>query len=149
MRRQLIGLFALAIGVATQPATACSIALTAAGTLALSGDATRLDSTVSGGAGAVLTLLNLNLSKATITVSAPSLNSYPPGFNPGAATTSVAYVGGGLLTGVNQGYTASGSTFELPALLSVASILTVHNRVVSTVGFSTGTYQTRTVITCS
>ena len=135
--------------VCALPAAACTLALSTGGTLALSGDASRLDSTVAGGSGAAVTILNLALSPATITVSAPTLQAYPGGFDPGGATLQVAYTGGGLLSGVNRSFTSAPSNFQVPALLGVATLLTVHNRIQTTIGFATGTYQTSTVITCS
>jgi hypothetical protein len=140
---------ALALGVCACPALSCSLALSTGGTLALSGDASRLDSTVAGGSGAVVTILNLDLGAATITVAAPTLHAYPGGFNPGTSSVTVAYAGGGLLNGVSQGFTPNQTQFQVPALLGVATALTVHNRLETGTGFSTGTYMTRTVITCS
>lgn len=134
---------------AALPAAACTLTLTTGGTLALSADATRMDSTVTGGAGAVITILNVDITPATISVAAPVLQAYPGGFDPGSATLQVAYAGGGLLSSVTKAFTSSPSNFQVPALLGVATILTVQNRIQTTAGFSTGTYQTSTVITCS
>ena len=64
-------LLGLALLIEADDAAACSLALSTGGTLALSGDATRLASTEPGGVGATFTVLNLSLGAATVTVSAP------------------------------------------------------------------------------
>lgn len=130
-------------------ASACSLALGTGGTLALSGDATRLASTEPGGIAATFTVLNLSLTAATVTVSAPQWVGYPAGFNVGAAQLAVAYTGSGVLGGVSQGYTGGNTQFNVPGLLSLAVLITVNNRISSAGGFASGTYSTRTVVTCS
>ncbi|HZY69100.1 MAG TPA: hypothetical protein VFE52_10950, partial [Devosia sp.] len=96
-------LAALALLVSTASAGACELALGLGGTLALSADATRLGSDEVGGAAKLLTIANVGLQSATVTVSAPTLNEYPSGFDASAALVSVSY--SGLLSGVQQAYT--------------------------------------------
>jgi hypothetical protein len=130
------------------PAAACALALGTPGTLALSADGTRLASS-EGGVAATFTVLNLALDNATVTVSAPQIVQSPTGFNLGAASAEVAYSGAGLLGSVRQAYTASQTSFDVPGLLSVAALMRIDNRIVSAAGFAAGSYQTRTVVTCS
>ena len=131
------------------PALGCSLALGTAGTLALSADGTRLESTAPGGGAASFTLLNLSLSAATVTVAAPQWVSYPAGFGVGSASLAVAYSGSGVLGSVTQDYTGGATQFTVPGLLSLAVIMTINNRITRAAGFMAGTYQTRTVVTCS
>lgn len=137
-----------AVLFAASPAAACSLSLGVGGALGLSADGLRYGSGEAGGVAKTLTILNLGLSAATITVEAPGLTAWPSGFNAGSALVEVAYAGGGVLSGVNQPYTRDASQFQVPALLSVATLLTLHNRIVSTAGFASGSYQTRTIVTC-
>ncbi len=139
----------LALLIGTGDASACSLSLGTGGTLALSGDATRLASTEPGGIAATFTVLNLSLGAATATVSPPQWVAYPPGFNVGAAQLAVAYTGSGLLAGVSQGYTGGSTQFNVPGLLSLAVVMSVNNRISSAGGFASGTYSTRTTVTCS
>jgi hypothetical protein len=134
--------------LAAGPAAACSLSLGVGGALGLSADGLRYGSGEAGGVARTLTILNLGLGAATITVEAPALAAWPNGFNAGSALVEVAYAGGGLLSGVTQPYTSGASQFEVPALLSVATILTLNNRITSTAGFASGSYQTRTIVTC-
>jgi hypothetical protein len=130
-----------------QPARACAIALGTGGTLALSADGTRLGSGEGGVAG-TFTVVNLISPAATLTVSPPVLVTAPPGFDSGGAQLQAAYFGAGLLSTVSQDYTAAPSSFVVAANLGL-SVVTLNNRIVSATGFASGTYQTRTVITCS
>ena len=139
----LAGLLLLA---GTLPAPACSLALGLGGTLALSADATRLASDEVGGVAKTVTIANLTLAGATITVAAPTLYEYPAGFNASGAVVAVSY--SSLLSGAQHAYTSGASSFPIAAL-TVATILTVNSRVTSSSGFASGTYRTRTVLTCS
>lgn len=137
----------LCAALAAAPASACALALGTPGTLALSTDGTRFGSG-EGGVPATFTVVNLLQPAATVTVAAPTLVTSPGGFNSGAAQLQVAYSGAGGLSGVNQGYTSSQTSFGVPANLGL-TVLTLNNRILSSSGFAPGTYQTRTVITCS
>lgn len=131
------------------PAAACTLTLNTGGTLALSADATRFGSDEAGGIPATFTVLNLSLGEATVTVDPRPLDVYPSGFDAGATRVYAAYSGVGLLAGVNRAYVSHPTSFKVPGLLSLAVIMTVNNRITSSKGFASGTYQTRTVITCS
>lgn len=144
--RLLLAAVLIALAV---PALGCSLTLGTGGTLALSADGTRLESTVAGGVAATFTVLNLSLSEATVTVSPPQWVSYPAGFGIGAASLAVAYSGSGVLGGVAQGYTSAQTQFTVPGLLSLAVLMSINNRISNAAGFAAGTYQTRTVVTCS
>lgn len=144
-----LNLLALALAACLAgPAPACSLTLKTAGTLALSADGTRLESTAPGGVAATFTVLNLSLGAATVTVT-PQWVSYPAGFGIGSASLAVAYSGTGLLGSVAQAYTTGQTQFEVPGLLSLAVVMTLNNRITRAAGFAAGTYQTRTVVTCS
>lgn len=147
--RRAVLLAALLGGAAPQQSLGCSLAITLGGTLKLSADGSRLGSDEPGGAGATLTIVNLGLGSANLQISAPMLVAQPSGFNAGGAVLEMAYAGGGLLAGRSRGYAPQPASFSVPALLSVATILTVHNRINSSSGFAAGTYQTKTVVTCS
>ena len=67
---QLRLLLAALLVVPAFPALGCSLTLGTAGTLALSADGTRLESTVAGGVAATFTVLNLSLGEATVTSNA-------------------------------------------------------------------------------
>lgn len=140
-------LAAFCAALAAGQASACTLALGTNGTLALSSDGTRFGSG-EGGVAATFTVLNLLSPAATVTVSPPTLVTSPSGFNAGSAQLQVAYSGAGLLSSVSQGYTSSQTGFAVAANLALTT-LTVNNRIVSSSGFASGTYQTRTVITCS
>ena len=146
---QLRLLLAALLVVPAFPALGCSLTLGTAGTLALSADGTRLESTVAGGVAATFTVLNLSLGEATVTVSPPQWVSYPVGFGIGGASLAVAYSGTGVLGGVAQGYTTGQTQFSVPGLLSLAVLMSINNRISNAAGFAAGTYQTRTVVTCS
>jgi hypothetical protein len=146
---QLGLVLAAVLATAVSPVLGCTLSLGTAGTLALSSDGTRLESSVAGGVAATFTVVNLSLGTATVTVSPPQLVAYPAGFGVGSASLAVAYSGSGVLGSVNQGYTGSTTQFSVPGLLSLAVLMNVDNRISNTAGFAAGTYQTRTVVTCS
>ena len=146
LRTLPLGLLAWAAGLA--PAAACSLALGVGGTLALSADGARLGSDEAGGRAATFIVANLLGSAATLTVSPPVIASSPPGFNVGTARLFVAYSGVGLLASARQSYTSAQTAFGVPRGLAAVT-MTVNNRVANVSGFASGTYQTRTVVTCS
>lgn len=141
-------ILAAALPLLATPAAAasCTLALSAPGVLALSGDATRFASTEVGGAPATVAIGSIGTN--TVTISAPTLTAYPPGFDPGSASLSLSYQGTGVLAGISQPYTSQPSSFEVPGLLGTV-ILNLNNRITASAGFSAGEYRTRTVLTCS
>jgi hypothetical protein len=132
--------------VPAAPAAGCSLVLGLGGTLALSPDATRLASDEAGGLAKTVTIANLTLEDATISVGAPTLYEHPAGFDAPGASVAISY--SSLLSGGLHAYTSGASSFSIGAL-TVATILTVHSRITSPAGFAAGTYRTRTVLTCS
>jgi hypothetical protein len=135
-----------------QPASACGIAINTGGVLAPSSDYTRFASSETGGVAASFTVSNtLFGGDFRVTVAPPVLISPPPdGFNTGTAQYAVSYTGVGLLNYVSQPYTTGSSHFDVSGLLgALAVVMTLHNRISNSSGIASGTYQTRTVITCS
>ncbi len=121
----------------------CTLTLTTPGTLKLSADGTTLGSEQSGGVPAVLSIISVGTN--TVTVAAPTLTSSPGGYDPTGQQLEVSYSGLSGLSGVNQSFTPDSSNFPV----SVVAALQVHNHVINTHGFATGTYTTQTVVTCA
>jgi hypothetical protein len=147
LRRSAI-LMLLPLALAAGPAQAgiCTLLVLTPGTLALSPDGTRLGSTETGGIAATMTVTSIGSS--TLTVGAPAVIQAPAGHATGSDLVEVAYVGAGLLAGANQSYTAAQTAVAVPNIVS-AVVLTINNRITNMTGFKAGTYQTRTVVTCS
>jgi hypothetical protein len=148
MQLRTLCLSALAGIALTTPSTAgiCVLTLDTTGVLKLSGDGYRLGSQEAGGVSGVVIIGSIGAS--TVTVGAPTLTQWPAGYSPAGLSLEVAYRGDGVINGVNQGYTTSQTNFGVPNLINTVA-LTIDNRAVTTTGFETGTYQTRTVVTCS
>ena len=146
---QLIAACATAL-LLTTPADACSLAVSTPGLLGLSMDGTQLSSDATGGVASVMSLSDLNvLSSTTITVSPPTLQTYPAGFAAGAVTGESAFAATWLLTGTSRPYSTTDQSFSVPGVLNLAVVLTLNNRITSTGGFKQGSYSTQTVVTCS
>lgn len=148
---QLKALFlpvALAGIALTTPSAAgiCVLTLDTSGALGLSGDGYRLGSQETGGASGIVLIGSIGSS--TVTVSAPTLTQWPAGYNPAGLSLEVSYHGSGVISSVTQGYTTSQSNFNVPNLINTVA-LTLENRAVTATGFASGTYKTRTVVTCS
>ena len=141
-------LIALLLMLAVSPAEAgiCSLVVLTPGTLALSGDGNQIGSEEAGGISATMSVGSIGAS--TMTVSAPTVIQSPPGHNAGSDLVEVAYQGSGVLSSTSQPYTAAQTQVSIPNLIGV-EVFTIDNRVTNTTGFEAGTYQTRTVITCS
>lgn len=118
------------------------------GTLALAGNNTDL-STEGGGSPASFTVVNTDIFGATVTVGAPQWTQWPAAFSLASAQNQIAYVGTGVLGSVNQAYTASQTSFAVPGLLSLATLVTINNKLSNATGFRQGTYSTKTTVTCS
>ncbi len=149
MRTLSMGLFvALAM---SSPAPACSLAVGTPGTLALDVGGTALASNIGVGLPATATVIVPILQGVTVEVAGPTRVQSPGGYNPSAESVQVAYTANALLGQVaSQGFTASTTSF--PAAAGVLSALTIslslHNRILNANGFASGSYMTRTVITC-
>jgi hypothetical protein len=148
LRARIAALAALAAIAVTTPSAAgiCVLTLDTAGTLKLSGDGYRLGSQEAGGISGIVLIGSIGAS--TVTVSAPTLTQWPAGYNPAGLALEVAYRGTGVISSVNQGYTTGQTNFNVPNLINTVA-LTLDNRAVTATGFAAGTYQTRTVVTCS
>jgi hypothetical protein len=147
LTRRAAPLSVLLFLLAANPAQAlCSLVVLTPGTLGLSADGDRIGSQETGGLPATITVGSVGAS--TLTVAAPTVIQSPAGHNTGADLVEVAYQGAGLLAAVSQGYTSVQTQNAIPNLIGVVAV-TFHNRVTNSSGFEPGTYQTRTVVTCS
>jgi hypothetical protein len=127
-------------------ANTCSLALSTPGILALSSDGTKLGSDQIGGLGAIV--LVVSIGSNTITVGTPAWTSQPSGYANSGEQMQVSYSGASGLSSINQGWGTTSTSFTVGMLVS-ATALTVHNRITNAAGFAQGTYQTKTVLTCS
>jgi hypothetical protein len=146
---QLIGptlLTALCLAAGPAQAASCTLLPLLSGTLTLSADGQRMGSEEGGGLPATISITTIG--GATVTVSAPVLYEYPVDYSASGDLLEVAYTGVGLLSGANQTYTSQATNFAAPSLITPV-VLTVQNRVTTASGFESGTYRTRTTITCS
>lgn len=124
----------------------CTLALTTSGALALSADGTTLGSEVAGGRAAQITVLSTG--SHTVTVGAPTRSSAPPpGYDTATETVEIAYSGETLLAGVRQPYTTSATGFAVGTI--ALTTLDLNSRITNPAGFASGSYTTRTVVTCN
>ena len=123
----------------------CSVALTTPGVLALSTDGTIFGSEEIGGLSAAVSILAVG--SYTVTVAAPTRTNAPGAYNPTGEAIEVSYNGVAGLGAINQAYTSSLTTFPIDTL--PLSVLVMNNRITNPTGFAAGTYETRTVVTCS
>lgn len=147
--KSAVCLAALCIGATLSTPSAagiCVLAVAASGTFALSSDGRELGSGQPGGSAALVSITSVGSS--TVTVGSPSLTQYPAAFNPGTASVEVSYAGSALLSAVTQSYTGQETAFGIPNLITPV-IVTINNRILTNSGFAPGTYQSRTVVTCS
>jgi hypothetical protein len=146
--RQAAPLTVLLLVLAANPAQAgiCTLLVLTPGTLAMSADGNRLGSEELGGLPATMTVGSVGAS--TLTFGAPTVTQSPAGHNPGGDLAEVSYSSVGVLAAVNHGYTSTQTQFPIPNIIGVVAV-TLHNRVTNASGFGPGTYQTRTVVTCS
>ena len=89
----------------------------------------------------------LAVGSYTVSVAAPTRTNSPGAYNSAGESIEVSYTGLSGLNLVNQAYTSSLTTFGIDTL--PLSTLVMNNRINNPVGFVAGTYQTRTVVTCS
>lgn len=130
-------------------ASACTLVLPLTnGVLKLSANGQRLGSDEFGGVPATVQISGSVFGSDVVTVTPPDLVSSPPGYNPAGDVRQVSYRGTGVLWSVNQPYTPLATSFPISAAAGLV-VLTIDNRVEQPAGFASGTYQTRTVVTCS
>lgn len=139
--------------LAPLPGYACTLNVTAPGTMRASSDNTTLGSEVNGTTpGTMTSVLSLLDGTATIDVAPPTRIQTASGYNASAETLQVAYTASavlGLFPGASQGYTSSQTSFQATGILSGLNItITINNRILNPNGFAPGTYGTRTVVTC-
>jgi hypothetical protein len=128
--------------------SSCSILGHTDGTLAvdMTSDGKILTSELPYGLPATLTMLSVGSN--FINVAAPTRTAEPVAYVATGESIEVAYQGVGLLSSVTQAFTASGTSQAATALL--ATVVTIDNRITNTAnGFPAGTYQTKTVVTCT
>lgn len=119
----------------------CVLTLGSGGVMTPASSGTVIGSEQSGGSAAVLTVVAIG-AFPTIAFSAPSLTTSPPGWT-GSPTNEIRYTSTG---GANQAYTALASERTATTLNDT---FTIHGRVTNTTGFAAGTYNLRSVATCS
>lgn len=117
----------------------CVLTLGTPGLLAPSTDGQTLSSENGGGLASTLAVVAVGLAP-TLNFSAPILTT-PNGYA-GEATSAIRYTS---LGGANQPYTTASSSARAGVLLDT---FTIHSRVTSPTGFSGGTYNVRTTVTC-
>lgn len=119
----------------------CVLTSGATGVMTADVTGTRLASVNNGGSAATLSVVAIG-SLPTLSFSAPSLAVSPAGWS-ATPTLEIKY---SSLGGASQDFTSAASTATLGAL---NDSFTVDGRVTSTTGFASGSYQLRTVVTCS
>lgn len=119
----------------------CVLSLGPAGVMTASSGGTQISSQESGGSAASLSIVAIG-SAPTMSFSAPSLTSSPAGWS-ASPTVEISYTS---LGGANQAFTSGAST-ATPGTLTDS--FTIHGRVTSAAGFAAGSYNLRTVATCS
>ena len=149
LTRRAAPLSVLLLVLAASPAHAlCALVVLTPGTLRLSADGVRFGSEEPGGTSATMTVGSIGPS--TLTVAPPTVTQTPPGHNTGGDLAQVAYRGSGLLNAINQGYTSGQTQAAIQNLgIGAVEVMTINNRILNASGFTAGTYQTRTVVTCS
>jgi hypothetical protein len=139
----------LLLVLATNPAQAlCALVVLTPGTLRLSADGVRLGSEEPGAVSATITVGSIGSS--TLTVAPPTITQTPPGHSTSGDLAEVSYQGSGLLSSINQGYTSAQTQVTVQNLgIGAVEVMTFNNRITNMSGFASGTYQTRTVVTCT
>lgn len=115
------------------------------GVLGLSSDGDTLGSEEVGGLSAEVAIVSLGIN--TVTVAAPSRTGSPVGYDATGEVVSVAYHGLVALGAISQSYTTSTTNFNVGIL--PLTVVEIDNRIVNSNGFTQGTYETTTVVTCS
>jgi hypothetical protein len=148
MQLKAVALAVLLAGLASPASAACSLAIDLAGGLGISGDGKYVGSDQPGGLFA--TMLVGSTGSSTLTVQPPVYTQMPSGYTGTGDIMEVSYFGVGLLGGINQPYTAVTSQATVPNLLGLGTVLVTFNaRATTATGFRNGTYQMKTVVTCS
>ena len=132
------------------PAVACTLSVGTVGELRVGQDNTILGSDVGVSTPATLTAILPLLSGVTVDVDTPSLVQQPSGYSFGSSSTQVAYDASvlGVVQVASQPYTSSPTSFSTGVLGAVTLTIVMHNRVINSAGFPSGTYGKRTLVTC-
>jgi hypothetical protein len=106
------------------------------------------DGSLGSSAGVPAVLSILSVGGNTITVDPPTWVSTPTDYDGGGESLSVAYLGTGGLSLVNQDYTTGQTSFPVNTL--PLTLLTLNARASNAEsGFPAGSYQMKVVVTCS
>ena len=119
----------------------CTLAVPTPGVMMLSGDGLVLGTDQSLGVPATVTVVSIGSN--TISLDAPALLTYPPGYVAGGETVEIAYDG----LASHPLFTALPLSFDI-GLLSLSTLF-VDLRMTNPDGFVQGTYTAKTVLTCS
>ncbi len=141
----LAGVALTVVPAAALAQSSCTLALGTSGSLGLNGDGTILGSGQGGGSNGTITVVSVGSN--IVDVAAPVRVMSPPAYDPSLEQVEVAYSGLNLLSGVSQDYTPAATSFSVGTI--ALSVLRIDNRIVNPGGFASGTYATRTVITCN
>lgn len=146
-RTRLLAACLIAVtGAHSVQAQVCTLTLATTGALGLNVDGTILGSEELGGLFGTITIASVGSN--TVHIAAPvRISAAPSGYQAGSELVEVSYLGLGGLAFVSQDYTSSPTNFGVGTI--GASILRIHNRIYNSQGFAPGTYQTRTMVTCS
>ena len=120
-------------------ADTCTLAVPTPGVMTLSADGKTLGSDQALGVPATATVLSLGSN--TVTLAAPTLTSSPGGYG-GGETVQMSY--SGLAT---HAYTTAQQTISV-GIIPLTSLI-INMQVINNSGFVQGTYQAKTVLTCS
>ena len=119
----------------------CTVTVATPGVMVMSTDGTILGSDQPLGVPATVTVLSIGSNN--VSLSAPTLVSYPAGYTPGGETLQIN--SSGLFS--NPLFTSLGLNFAV-GLLPVTNLL-VNLKVTNPSGFKQGLYTAKTVLTCS
>ena len=128
------------------PAIACQVGGATTGTFPMQPSGNIYGSDL-GGIASALTITDALQPAYHVSVTAPSLTGSGLGFNTSGATVQIAYTAIGTGISYTQDFTSAASGFDAPAI-ATAVLLTFQSRIVTTTGFTAGTYGTRVTVTC-
>jgi hypothetical protein len=123
-------------------ADTCTISLATPGVMTLSSDGTILG-TDQGGLGVPATVTVVSIGSNHLSLSPPTLESYPAGYSPGSETVEISY------SGLASHPLFSALQLDLDIGLLALANLFVDLRITNPAGFSQGSYTAQTVLTCS
>lgn len=150
--RAVLNILAVAAGlVLADTAAACSISIGTAGTLKVdNADPRTMSSAIGVPTPATVTSVLPVLEGVTFEVGVPTMGTAPAGYSYGTGSQQVAYTASvvGLLQIKDQPFTTSPTSFSTGVLGALTVTIVLHNRITNSAGFPSGSYSTRTLITC-